>query len=114
MGCRRAKPDNLLWLLRRRLMLPDLLWPLIPAHFVVVGHVQIKDKRQCPLVGRKRSFALRITRARRPLPIGEGHSGSRQIEAVRIHHLDPRRHEILDELLLMPVLGIDFPHRAQL
>ena len=38
----------------------------------------------------------------------------RQVETIGVHHLGPGAHEIADELLLMPLLGIDLRDRAQL
>src|SRR5208282_6654973 len=36
-----------------------------------------------------------------------------EVEAIEIHHLVPRRHEVLHELLLRVRAGIDFRKRAQ-
>src|SRR5260370_1270341 len=41
-------------------------------------------------------------------------AGSGTIEAIEVHHLGPRRHEVLYELLLRVRAGIDFGQRAQL
>lgn len=38
----------------------------------------------------------------------------RDVEAVGVHDLDPRRHKVAHELLSVPALGIDFGSRAQL
>src|SRR5689334_8703188 len=40
--------------------------------------------------------------------------GSWPVEAVEVHHLDPRRHEVLDELLLRVGAGIDLRQGAEL
>ena len=40
--------------------------------------------------------------------------GSGQVEAIEVHHLVPRGHEVVHELLLRVVAGIDFRQRAKL
>ena len=42
------------------------------------------------------------------------HLRSGQVEAIRVHHLVPGRHEIIHELLLRIVLRVDFGQRPQL
>ena len=40
-------------------------------------------------------------------------SGSRQVEAVQVHHLGPRGDEVLEELFLRIAAAIDFRQGAQ-
>src|SRR6516165_11383306 len=39
--------------------------------------------------------------------VGQGSGGSGEVEAVQVHHLGPRRHEVVHELLLRVRAGID-------
>src|SRR5690349_16098619 len=41
-------------------------------------------------------------------------SSSGDVVPVEVHHLDPRRHEVLDELLLRVIAGVDLRDRTQL
>ncbi len=42
------------------------------------------------------------------------HATSREVEAVEVHHLVPRSHEVTDELLLRVVTRVDFRDGAEL
>ena len=41
-------------------------------------------------------------------------NGLRQVEAIEIHHLDPRVHEVAHELLLSVVASVDFGDGSEL
>src|SRR5438552_18725849 len=49
---------------------------------------------------------------RRERPHGAAPCG--EIEAIKIHHFVPRRHEVTHELLLRVVTSIDFGERSEL
>ena len=49
-----------------------------------------------------------------PTVAQDRHGQSAEIEPVGVHHLGPGLDEVAHELLLMPLLGIDFGRRAQL
>src|SRR5262249_58276401 len=49
-----------------------------------------------------------------PAEDADGFSRSREIKAVSVHHLGPRRHEVLHELLLGVRTRIDFGEGAKL
>ena len=74
------------------------------------------DRRHC-LRGSSAtaSAALQVVLKRRPEgPVYGFDQRSGQIEAIRVHHLGPGRHEVAHELLLGVVAGVDLGQRPQL